>query len=108
MATISGCRWTADRSNGRRGPAASAGVPDALATEPNVFIYDNYPGGIGFSEPLFEMHDALLAGHPRPDRRLSVRVRLSVVRRSGGEYRAARESRSRSRILDLLLDGKAA
>jgi DEAD/DEAH box helicase domain-containing protein len=27
---------------------------------PNVFIYDNYPGGIGFSRPLFEMHDLLL------------------------------------------------
>jgi DEAD/DEAH box helicase domain-containing protein len=37
------------------------GVPDALATEPNIFIYDNYPGGIGFSRPLFEMHDQLLA-----------------------------------------------
>ncbi len=37
------------------------GVPDALATEPNVFIYDNYPGGIGFSRPLFEMHGLLLA-----------------------------------------------
>ena len=37
------------------------GVPDALAAEPNVFIYDNYPGGIGFSRPLFEMHESLLA-----------------------------------------------
>jgi DEAD/DEAH box helicase domain-containing protein len=37
------------------------GVPDALATDPNVFIYDNYPGGIGFSRPLFEMHLVLLA-----------------------------------------------
>ena len=36
-------------------------VPEALAAEPNVFIYDNYPGGIGFSEPLFGMHDALIA-----------------------------------------------
>jgi DEAD/DEAH box helicase domain-containing protein len=37
------------------------GVPDALAVEPNVFIYDNYPGGIGFSRPLFDMHPLLLA-----------------------------------------------
>jgi DEAD/DEAH box helicase domain-containing protein len=37
------------------------GVPEALQAEPNVFIYDNYPGGIGFSRPLFEMHDLLLA-----------------------------------------------
>ena len=26
-----------------------------------IFIYDNYPGGIGFSAPLFEMHVELLA-----------------------------------------------
>ena len=37
------------------------GVPEALAVEPNVFIYDNYPGGIGFSRPLYEMHGQLLA-----------------------------------------------
>jgi len=36
------------------------GVPDALQAEPNIFIYDNYPGGIGFSRPLFDMHGALL------------------------------------------------
>jgi DEAD/DEAH box helicase domain-containing protein len=35
-------------------------IPEALAAEPNVFIYDNYPGGIGFSRPLFEMHGVLL------------------------------------------------
>ena len=32
-----------------------------LSDEPRIFIYDNYPGGIGFSEPLFGMHDNLLA-----------------------------------------------
>jgi DEAD/DEAH box helicase domain-containing protein len=26
-----------------------------------IFIYDNYPGGIGFSAPLYQMHDDLLA-----------------------------------------------
>jgi DEAD/DEAH box helicase domain-containing protein len=36
------------------------GVPEALATDPNIFIYDNYPGGIGFSRPLYEMHGLLL------------------------------------------------
>ena len=29
--------------------------------EPNVFIYDNYPGGIGLSEPLYRLHSRLLA-----------------------------------------------
>ena len=38
----------------------AAGTPEALASEPNVFIYDNYPGGIGFSRPLYEMHRRLL------------------------------------------------
>ena len=35
-------------------------VPEALSIDPNIFIYDNYPGGIGFSRPLFEMHGLLL------------------------------------------------
>jgi DEAD/DEAH box helicase domain-containing protein len=29
--------------------------------ENTIFIYDNYPGGIGFSRPLFEMHEPLVA-----------------------------------------------
>ena len=36
------------------------GQPAKLSDEPRIFIYDNYPGGIGFSEPLFGMHDELL------------------------------------------------
>jgi DEAD/DEAH box helicase domain-containing protein len=28
--------------------------------DPLIFIYDNYPGGIGFSQPLFRMHQELL------------------------------------------------
>ena len=31
-----------------------------MPEEPRVFVYDNYPGGIGFSEPLFGMHAQLL------------------------------------------------
>ena len=42
-------------------PKHGGGGPEALAVEPNVFIYDNYPGGIGFSRPLYEMHELLLA-----------------------------------------------
>jgi DEAD/DEAH box helicase domain-containing protein len=45
-----------DRSSGSGG---SAGVQD-LAVEPTIFLYDNYPGGIGFSEPLFGMHRELV------------------------------------------------
>ena len=37
------------------------GEEKELQDEPRIFIYDNYPGGIGFSEPLYAMHDNLLA-----------------------------------------------
>ena len=68
----SGCRSTAARWSGRRRTGGAGGVPEALATEPSIFIYDNYPGGIGFSEPLFDMHDELLDADARADRRLPV------------------------------------
>jgi DEAD/DEAH box helicase domain-containing protein len=38
------------------GPAAEA----QEFFEPNLYLYDAYPGGIGFSEPLFRVHDLLL------------------------------------------------
>jgi DEAD/DEAH box helicase domain-containing protein len=28
--------------------------------EPNLYLYDAYPGGIGFSEPLYRVHELLL------------------------------------------------
>jgi DEAD/DEAH box helicase domain-containing protein len=39
-------------------PAAEPVGPEY---EPNVFLYDNYPGGIGFSQPLYELHGKLLS-----------------------------------------------
>ena len=33
---------------------------DTEEQSPRIFIYDNYPGGIGFSMPLYRMHDELL------------------------------------------------
>ena len=43
---------------GLRGAEASAKAP--ALEEPRIFIYDNYPGGIGFSAPLFDVQDRLL------------------------------------------------
>ena len=37
-----------------------AGVPAKVSDQPRIFVYDNYPGGIGFSQPLYAMHDDLL------------------------------------------------
>ena len=46
----------------RVGGSAKGALQDAMpSVEPTIFIYDNYPGGIGFSEPLLSMHDALMA-----------------------------------------------
>ena len=40
---------------------ASTSPPTAEEEEPTIFVYDNYPGGIGFSEPLLGLHHRLLA-----------------------------------------------
>ncbi len=45
--------------------AAASAEPAGAAYEPNVFIYDNYPGGIGFSQPLYELHGKLLSESKR-------------------------------------------
>jgi DEAD/DEAH box helicase domain-containing protein len=34
---------------------------DSVNGDEKIFLYDNYPGGIGFSEPLFRLHGELLA-----------------------------------------------
>jgi DEAD/DEAH box helicase domain-containing protein len=56
---------------GERPPSAGADIEwqdFATATSaeqelfrPNLYLYDAYPGGIGFSEPLYRMHHVLLA-----------------------------------------------
>jgi DEAD/DEAH box helicase domain-containing protein len=40
-------------------PALSAVEGVTLSDEPRIFVYDNYPGGIGFSAPLFAMDSEL-------------------------------------------------
>jgi DEAD/DEAH box helicase domain-containing protein len=42
------------------GLSINAGEKDSEGDTPKIFIYDAYPGGIGFSEPLFRMHNELL------------------------------------------------
>ena len=37
-------------------------APAGREQEPRIFIYDNYPGGIGFSAPLYDMHHDLVRG----------------------------------------------
>jgi DEAD/DEAH box helicase domain-containing protein len=45
----------------RVGGSSRGGAPEAaFSAAPTIFIYDNYPGGIGFSEPLHAMHRQLI------------------------------------------------
>ena len=44
----------------RVGGTVRGSAPEHLSAEPTVFLYDNYPGGIGLSEPLDGMHGELL------------------------------------------------
>jgi DEAD/DEAH box helicase domain-containing protein len=44
-----------------RGPDGSLSDPaDSTRFVPTVFLYDNFPGGIGMSEPLFNQHGHLI------------------------------------------------
>jgi DEAD/DEAH box helicase domain-containing protein len=45
----------------QRTPAGRSEPAPGLDYEPHVFLYDNYPGGIGLSEPLFRLHGRLLS-----------------------------------------------
>jgi DEAD/DEAH box helicase domain-containing protein len=45
-------------ASGFANPASRITDPDGV----KVYVYDNYPGGIGFSAPLFQMHDELVRG----------------------------------------------
>ena len=49
-----------ERGFKRLGPGGPAPEPASGTYEPNIFLYDNYPGGIGFSEPLFRLHGRLV------------------------------------------------
>ena len=51
--------------NGDEDSASRAGSSAASARlktffEPNIYLYDCFPGGVGLSEPLFRLHDELL------------------------------------------------
>jgi DEAD/DEAH box helicase domain-containing protein len=94
----------------REGAGGTEGRGDKVAGGDNahrIFVYDNYPGGIGFSAPLFDMHHELLTN----TRRLIADCEceqgcpgcVGPVGNTGPLAKAAA-----LRILDLLLEGVAA
>ena len=60
---------------------------------PRIFIYDAYPGGIGFSAPLWRHAGGAAVEDERADRRLRLRQRLPDVRRSDRRDRTAGQDR---------------
>jgi DEAD/DEAH box helicase domain-containing protein len=71
---------------------ASSNVSEAKEFfEPNLYIYDAYPGGIGFSEPLYRAHDLLLKKTRELIAACPVRQRLPLLRRPRRRARRASE-----------------
>ena len=54
--------------------------PAPSVTKARIFIYDNYPGGIGFSAPLFRMHHELLEATRRRCRACSSTIAATWCR----------------------------
>lgn len=52
---------TGSRDGGAPHPEPREAEPGTTDAVTRIFIYDNYPGGIGFSEPLWESRATLLA-----------------------------------------------
>ena len=66
-------RWFAAIQSNARGAYSFAASPEAgggavSATDamnlfdPTLFLYESFPGGVGFSAKLFERHEGLVAG----------------------------------------------
>jgi len=50
-----------DDAEGETAPVGGrTSIPESLGDEPRIYLYDAFPGGIGFSAPLFGMHADLL------------------------------------------------
>ena len=81
-------------------PESAAAGRGAMATKRrssrasirNIFVYDNYPGGIGFSAPLFRMQEDLL----RATRELVAEMRMRRRLSRPASAPSAKPARSRS------------
>jgi len=48
-------------AGGEGGARSITGLaPQVVAFEPNIYLYDKYPGGVGLSEPLYRLSESLL------------------------------------------------
>jgi DEAD/DEAH box helicase domain-containing protein len=66
VATFQSSNEASPRSRNMKMPSRFSFVSRVLLSmqkpfEPNIYLYDKYPGGVGLSEPLFRMSESLLA-----------------------------------------------
>jgi len=64
--------------------------------EPDLFLYDNYPGGVGQSAPLYQMSAKLLEHAAALLGRLPLRIRLPKLRRPVAKSASAAKNRPRA------------
>jgi DEAD/DEAH box helicase domain-containing protein len=78
-------------------------VKSSLTRQPTITIYDNAPGGLGFSQSLYELHGALLAA--ARDLVRACRCRRGCPSCIGPVAEVGEDSKANSlRLLDLLLE----
>ena len=86
------------------GVALTEDISGGLKTfEPNLYLYDSYPGGIGQSAPLYKMTRRLLAGAAEMLAVLPVRGGLPELRGARSARSAMRGKEAAARILAELL-----
>ena len=57
---VSSQQLAVGKGRASRGQRTANYGPRKSAFESNIYLYDKYPGGVGFSEPLFRMSGTLL------------------------------------------------
>ena len=53
-------KWSVQGGKGIVPVDESAGMEDPGAFDPTLFLYDAFPGGVGFASKLYDLHDTLL------------------------------------------------
>jgi len=103
---------TDSEGRGRLQGASGEGIEIDVAKEfiPTLFLYDNYPGGIGLSVPLYDLRDEVIAGARALVSACECRLGCPAC---VGPILATDEAGNRSakiaaiRVLDLLAERKA-
>ncbi len=53
-------KWSVQTGKGVVGDTESMAMDESVSFDPTIFLYDAYPGGIGFSAKLYDLHERLL------------------------------------------------